>query len=64
MKALVQDKYGSPGDVLTLQEIDKPAIKEDEVLVRVHAASVHADIWHSVTGRPHSWRLMTGWWAE
>jgi NADPH:quinone reductase-like Zn-dependent oxidoreductase len=63
MKAIVQDKYGSPGDVLALQEIDKPAIAEDQVLVRVRAASVHADIWHSVTGRPYSWRLMTGWWA-
>ena len=31
--------------------------------MRVRAASVHADIWHSVTGRPYSWRLMTGWWA-
>jgi NADPH:quinone reductase-like Zn-dependent oxidoreductase len=63
MKAIVQDKYGSPGDVLTLREIDKPVIREDEVLVRIRAASVHADIWHSVTGRPYSWRLMTGWWA-
>jgi NADPH:quinone reductase-like Zn-dependent oxidoreductase len=60
MKAIVQDKYGAPGDVLRLREIDKPVIAEDEVLVRVRAASVHADIWHSVTGRPYSWRLMTG----
>ena len=36
MKAIVQDKYGST-DVLELKEIDKPVVKDDEVLVRVHA---------------------------
>jgi NADPH:quinone reductase-like Zn-dependent oxidoreductase len=63
MKAIVQNKYGSPCDVLTLQEIAKPAIAEDEVLVRVHAAAVHADLWHAITGRPYSWRFMLGWGA-
>ena len=63
MKAIVQHKYGSPGDVLTLQEIDKPVIAEDEVLVRVRAAAVHADLWHAVTGTPYSWRFMLGWHA-
>ncbi len=63
MKAIAQNKYGSPGDVLMLREIDRPVAADDEVLVRVRAASVHADIWHSVTGRPYSWRLMTGWRA-
>jgi len=62
MRAIVQDKYGPPSEVLRLAEIPRPAIAEDEVLVHVLAASVHADIWHSVTGRPYSWRLMTGWW--
>ena len=37
MKAIVQDKYGSP-DVLELRAIDKPVVKDDEVLVRVRAA--------------------------
>jgi NADPH:quinone reductase-like Zn-dependent oxidoreductase len=41
MKAIVCDSYGSP-DVLQLREVEKPAPKEDEVLVRVHAASVNA----------------------
>ena len=41
MKAIVQNEYGSP-DVLELKEIDKPLVKDDGVLVRVHAASVHA----------------------
>jgi NADPH:quinone reductase-like Zn-dependent oxidoreductase len=39
MKAIVCPKYGPP-DVLQLQEVDKPAPKEDEVLIRVHAATV------------------------
>ena len=58
MKAIVQDKYGSPDDVLQLREIDRPVVGDDEVLVRVRAASVHPDVWHVVTGRPHVLRLM------
>ena len=58
MKAIVQYKYGSPDDVLELREIDKPVIEDDEVLVRVHAASVHPDVWHVVRGRPYALRLM------
>ena len=58
MKAIVQHKYGSPDDVLELREIDKPVVKDYEVLVRVHAASVHPDVWHVVRGRPYALRLM------
>ena len=58
MKAIVQDRYGAPADVLELREIEKPPVADDEVLVRVQAASVHADIWHAVTGRPYVMRLM------
>ena len=58
MKAIVQDRYGSPDDVLKLKDIDKPVVKDNEVLVRVHAASVHPDVWHAVTGRPYVLRLM------
>jgi NADPH:quinone reductase-like Zn-dependent oxidoreductase len=39
MKAIVQDKYGSPEDVPELKEIDKPVVTDDEVLVRVRAAT-------------------------
>ncbi|NTW60880.1 MAG: NAD(P)-dependent alcohol dehydrogenase [Nitrospirae bacterium] len=60
MKAIIQDSYGLPNDVLRLREIDLPAIGDDDVLVRVRAASVHADIWHVVTGRPYVLRLMGG----
>jgi NADPH:quinone reductase-like Zn-dependent oxidoreductase len=58
MKAIVQDRYGSPDEVLQLREIDKPVVGDDEVLVRVRAASVHPDVWHVVAGRPHVLRLM------
>ena len=52
MKAIVQHKYGSPVDVLELKDIDKPVAKDDEVLVRVHAAPVPGDDWHIVRGWP------------
>ncbi len=57
MKAIVQEEYGSPDD-LELREVDKPAVGDDEVLVRVRAASVHPDVWHIVSGRPYVLRLM------
>jgi NADPH:quinone reductase-like Zn-dependent oxidoreductase len=57
MKAIVQDRYGSP-DVLELREIDRPTVKDDEVLVRVRAASVHADVWHAMRGQPYVLRIM------
>jgi NADPH:quinone reductase-like Zn-dependent oxidoreductase len=53
MKAIVQDKYGEPKAVLTVQEIAKPAVKDGEVLVRVHAASIHVGDWLVVTGAPY-----------
>jgi NADPH:quinone reductase-like Zn-dependent oxidoreductase len=58
MKAIVQTRYGDPQDVLELREIDTPEVEDDEVLVRVRATSVHADVWHVVTGRPILVRLM------
>ena len=57
MKAIVQDKYGSL-DVLELREVDQPVVEDDEVLVRVRAASVHPDVWHVVRGLPYILRLM------
>lgn len=61
MRAIVQTKYGPPSQVLQLAELPQPALAADEVLVKVRATSVHADLWHSVTGQPYAWRLMTGW---
>ena len=52
MRAIVQDRYGSP-DFLELQEIDKPPVGDDRVLVRVRAASVNAADWHLMQRLPH-----------
>ncbi len=60
MKAIVQDRYGPPEEVLELREIDEPQVGDDDVLVRVRASCVHPDIWHAVTGRPYLLRLMFG----
>lgn len=40
MKAIIQSGYGPPSGVLALEEVGKPAPKEDEVLIKVQAASV------------------------
>jgi NADPH:quinone reductase-like Zn-dependent oxidoreductase len=57
MKAIVQDRYGSP-DVLQLREVDEPVAGDNEVLVRVHAASVNARDWHLMRGDPYLARLL------
>jgi NADPH:quinone reductase-like Zn-dependent oxidoreductase len=58
MKAIVHERYGRPG-VLELREVDKPAIEDDRVLVRVHASSVNPVEWYGVTG-PYFTRVGTG----
>jgi NADPH:quinone reductase-like Zn-dependent oxidoreductase len=57
MKAIVQERYGS-ADVFELREIERPNAKDDEVLVRVRASSVHPDIWHAMKGVPYILRIM------
>ena len=57
MKAIVQERYGSP-DVLQLKEVERPTPRGNEVLVRVHAASVNAGDWHLLRGKPFLMRLM------
>ena len=58
MKAIIQTAYGPPDEVLELRDIDKPVIGDDEVLVRVRAASLHPDVWHTVRGVPYVLRIM------
>ena len=59
MKAIVQDRYGT-ADVHELRDIDKPVVKDDEVLVRVHAASIHIGDWHVMRGVPYILRPVFG----
>jgi NADPH:quinone reductase-like Zn-dependent oxidoreductase len=59
MKAIVQNGYGSR-DVLSLKEIEKPTIKDDEVLVRVLATSLNAGDYFSMVGRPLLVRFVVG----
>jgi NADPH:quinone reductase-like Zn-dependent oxidoreductase len=59
VKAIVQNNYGSP-DVLELKEIDKPVVKENDVLVRVHAAGLHAGDVFGMRGEPYVIRMVVG----
>ena len=60
MRAIVQETYGLPEAVLSLQQIAKPAVKDGEVLVRVRAASVHVGDWILVRGVPYVARMAVG----
>jgi NADPH:quinone reductase-like Zn-dependent oxidoreductase len=60
MRAIVQEIYGEPETVLRLQHIARPAVGDDEVLVRVHAASVHVGDWILVRGVPYIARIAVG----
>src|SRR5262245_31251999 len=59
MKAVVHRCYGPPA-VLKLEEIEKPAVADDELLVRVRAASVNPLDWHYLRGTPYIMRLDAG----
>jgi len=59
MKAIVYHEYGSP-DVLRYEEIEKPTPADDQVLIKVHAASVNPYDWHFMRGDPYLIRLMAG----
>ena len=59
MKGVVYTKYGSP-DVLQIKEIEKPIPRDDEVLIKVHAASINSWDWDMLTGRPIEYRLLGG----
>ena len=59
MKAIVYTHYGSP-DVLQLEEVAKPAPKDDEVLIKVYATAANAADWHLLRGKPFLVRLVIG----
>ncbi len=59
MKAIVYRCYGSP-DVLELAEVAKPALEDDRVLVKVHAAAVNPVDWHYMRGEPYIMRAEAG----
>jgi NADPH:quinone reductase-like Zn-dependent oxidoreductase len=59
MKAIVYTKYGPP-DVLQLKDVEKPIPKDDEVLIKVHAASVNDWDWGLLRGKPFMTRLLFG----
>ena len=60
MKAIVQDGYGAPERVLKLEEVDRPSVGDDDVLIRVRATSVNTPDWITVTGVPYVIRLRFG----
>ena len=59
MKAIVQDEYGS-ADMLRFEDVDVPIAGNDEVLLRVGAASAFIGDWHVMTGTPYAIRLVSG----
>lgn len=58
MKAIVQERYGPPAEVLELREVERPANGPGEVLVRVQAAGLDQGVWHLTAGLPYLVRVM------
>ena len=59
MKAALYTKYGPP-DVIQIMEVEKPVPKDNEVLIRAHAASVNPYDWHFMRGMPYPLRIAAG----
>ncbi len=60
MKAIVYNEYGAPEHVLELRDIDRPVAADNEVLIRIRAASLNPYDWHFLRGLPYVMRLMFG----
>jgi NADPH:quinone reductase-like Zn-dependent oxidoreductase len=60
MTAIVQNGYGSPERVLQPATVERPALGEDDILIRVRATSVNTPDWITVTGIPYLLRLRSG----
>src|SRR5688572_18114848 len=61
MKAAVYRRYGPP-DVLRVEHVPVPAVRDGDVLVRVHAAALNPLDWHFLRGVPYIVRPTAGWW--
>ncbi|MFW2380873.1 MAG: NAD(P)-dependent alcohol dehydrogenase [Acidimicrobiales bacterium] len=59
MRAIVHDHYGDP-DVLELRDLELPSVEGDQLLVKVHTASVHPGDWLMMMGRPLLFRPVFG----
>ena len=59
MKAIVYRRYGPP-EVLALEEIERPTLRDGEVLIKVEAASVNPADWHFMRGAPYLVRMIAG----
>src|SRR6516162_7304513 len=59
MQAIVYHRYGSP-DVLRCEEIERPTPGDNEVLIKVRAASVNPYDWHFMRGLPYFLRIAAG----
>lgn len=57
MKAMVYNEYGAPDEVLELTDVPTPSPKSNEILLKVHAASVNPLDWHFIRGEPAVMRL-------
>lgn len=60
MKAAVFTRYGPPGDVVELRDVEMPSPNEGEVRIAIRAASINALDWRTVTGTPVLARLAMG----
>ena len=59
MRAITQTRYGS-SEVLRMSQVPSPAVRDDQVLVRVHAAGLDRGTEHLMTGKPYAVRLASG----
>ncbi len=60
MRAVVQERYGAPQEVLRVRDVPRPTATGNQVLVRVEAAAVAGDDWHLMAGWPYVARPATG----
>jgi len=59
MKAIVNQKYGTP-DIFEYHDVEKPAPKDNEILVKIYAASINSWDWDYLRGKPYLYRLLFG----